>query len=44
MENEGKKRIWSEYQKEIADDHFFYVRSCIRQSFFPDLNSFFSTS
>ena len=35
MKLEGKKRIWSEFQKEIPDDHFFYVRSCIRQSFFP---------
>ena len=35
MEQEGKKRIWSEYQKEIADDHYFYVRSWIRQTFFP---------
>lgn len=26
---------WQEYQKEIADDHYFYVRSCIRQNFFP---------
>ena len=41
MINEGKKRIWSEYQKEIADDHFFYVRSCIRQSFFPGSEQFF---
>ncbi len=32
---EGKKKIWSEYQKEIPDDHYFYVRSCIRQTFFP---------
>ncbi len=37
----GKKRIWSDYQKEIADDHFFYVRSCIRQSFFPGSEQFF---
>lgn len=29
------KRFWNEYQKEIADDHFFYERSCIRQTFFP---------
>ena len=28
------KRYWNEYQKEIADDHFFYERSCIRQTFF----------
>jgi heterodisulfide reductase subunit B len=32
---EGKKRIWKEYQKEIADDRYFYARSCIRQNFFP---------
>ena len=32
---EGKKRIWKDYQKDIPDDHYFYVRSCIRQSFFP---------
>ena len=31
---EGKQRIWSDYQKEIPDDHYFYVRSCIRQAFF----------
>jgi len=35
MKIEGKQRIWSDYQKEIADDHYFYVRSCIRQNFFP---------
>src|SRR5664279_4840654 len=32
---EGKKAVWNDYQKEIADDHYFYVRSCIRQNFFP---------
>ncbi|TSA26041.1 MAG: heterodisulfide reductase subunit B [Bacteroidetes bacterium] len=32
---EGKKRLWQEYQKEIADDRYFYVRSCVRQNFFP---------
>lgn len=32
---EGKRKIWSDYQKEIPDNHYFYVRSCIRQSFFP---------
>ena len=31
----GKKLLWKEYQKEIADDNYFYVRSCIRQTFFP---------
>ena len=32
---EGKQKIWSDYQKEIPDDKWFYVRSCIRQNFFP---------
>ncbi|MGB8491926.1 MAG: heterodisulfide reductase-related iron-sulfur binding cluster [Bacteroidales bacterium] len=41
MDNQGKQRIWSEYQKEIADDHFFYVRSCIRQTFYPGSEQFF---
>lgn len=35
MENEGKRHIWETYQKEIADDHYYYARSCIRQNFFP---------
>jgi len=35
MKIEGKKAIWKEYQKEIADDKYFYVRSCVRQNFFP---------
>lgn len=26
---------WTDYQKEIADDNYYYVRSCIRQNFFP---------
>ncbi len=30
-----QKRFWNQYQKEIADDKYFYERSCIRQSFFP---------
>lgn len=35
MKIEGKKRLWLEYQKEIPDDRYFYVRSCVRQNFFP---------
>ena len=35
MKIEGKQAIWNEYQKEIADDNYFYVRSCVRQNFFP---------
>lgn len=26
---------WQDYQKKIADDNYYYVRSCIRQNFFP---------
>lgn len=32
---DGKKALWNEYQKEIADNRYFYVRSCVRQNFFP---------
>lgn len=35
MKLEGKKQIWSSYQKEIADNDYYYARSCIRQNFFP---------
>jgi heterodisulfide reductase subunit B len=30
--NPGK---WQNFQKEIADDHYYFARSCIRQNFFP---------
>jgi len=29
------KLKWSEYNKEIADNKYYYLRSCIRQNFFP---------
>lgn len=32
---EVKKQYWNLYQKEIADDKYYYERSCIRQTFFP---------
>lgn len=35
MITEGKKQLWVNYQKEIADDHYYFARSCIRQNFFP---------
>lgn len=35
MKIEGKKRLWEEYQKDIAKDHYYFARSCIRQNFFP---------
>jgi heterodisulfide reductase subunit B1 len=39
MNIEGKKKIWQDYQKEIADDDFFYARSCVRQSFFSRIRN-----
>jgi heterodisulfide reductase subunit B len=35
MHREGKQLIWENYQKEIANDNYFYLRSCVRQNFFP---------
>ena len=36
-----KRKSWQDYQKEIADDHYYYARSCIRQNFFPGSEKFF---
>ncbi len=41
MNRDGKKIIWQQYQQEIAEDHYFYVRSCIRQNFFPGAEATF---
>ncbi len=41
MKIDGKKNIWKDYQKEIADDNYFYVRSCVRQNFFPGAETTF---
>ncbi len=30
-----KRSSWTDYQKTIADDNYYYARSCIRQNFFP---------
>lgn len=35
------KTYWKDYQKEIADNDYFYVRSCIRQNFFPGAENVF---
>ena len=35
MNLEGKPQIWNDYQKDIADDRYYYERSWIRQTFFP---------
>lgn len=41
MIKEAKNEIWKNYQKEIADDKYFYVRSCVRQNFFPGAETTF---
>lgn len=41
MINKGKRKIWQQYQKEIADDNYYYARSCIRQNFFPGAEEVF---
>ena len=41
MQKVEKQIIWKDYQKEIPDDHYFFVRSCIRQNFFPGSEVFF---
>ena len=35
MINDGKQKVWRDYQKEIAPDNYYYARSCIRQNYFP---------
>jgi len=40
---ETTKLYWKDYQKEIAEDNFYYERSCIRQSFFPGSEKMFLT-
>ena len=30
-----KNEVWTAYQKEIADDNYYFARSCIRQNIFP---------
>jgi heterodisulfide reductase subunit B len=41
MKESKKRRKWSTYQKEIADNDYYYLRSCIRQNFFPGAESVF---
>ena len=35
--NKNNNRKWQDYQKEIAEDDYYYARSCIRQNFFPEI-------
>lgn len=36
-----KNQIWETYQKEIADNNYYFARSCIRQNFFPAAENVF---
>ncbi|HSL86483.1 MAG TPA: hypothetical protein VK861_06080, partial [Bacteroidales bacterium] len=36
-----KNEIWAAYQKEIADDKYYFARSCIRQNVFPAAENLF---
>jgi heterodisulfide reductase subunit B len=35
MVKSRRNEIWEAYQKDIAEDHYYFARSCIRQNFFP---------
>lgn len=39
--NYKKNQEWESYQKEIADDNFYFARSCIRQNVFPAAEDLF---
>lgn len=39
--NYTKNEQWESYQKEIADDRFYFARSCIRQNVFPAAEDLF---
>ena len=39
MKDKGRK--WASYEKEIADDNYYYARSCVRQNFFPASETIF---
>lgn len=38
---ENRNKLWALYQKNIADDHYYFARSCIRQNFFPASETIF---
>lgn len=37
----NRNKLWALYQKNIADDHYYFARSCIRQNFFPASETIF---
>lgn len=41
MDKIKQRKNWERYQKYIPDDNFYYLRSCIRQNFFPASEYYF---
>ncbi len=41
MQEIHRNSDWEHYQKEIADNHYWFARSCIRQNFFPAAEDLF---
>lgn len=41
MQSNTKDSAWESYQKRIADDNYYFARSCIRQNFFPAAEGLF---
>jgi heterodisulfide reductase subunit B len=41
MKKKDNKQNWADYQKEIADNDYYFARSCIRQNFFPAAEELF---
>jgi len=37
----NRNQLWASFQKEIANDHYYFARSCIRQNFFPASETIF---
>lgn len=41
MQSNTKDSAWESYQKHIAEDKYYFARSCIRQNFFPAAEGLF---
>ena len=41
MQSTNRDSAWESYQKHIAEDKYYFARSCIRQNFFPAAEGLF---
>ncbi|OFX74759.1 MAG: heterodisulfide reductase subunit B [Bacteroidetes bacterium GWE2_29_8] len=41
IKENNRNKSWETYQKDIADDNYYFARSCIRQNFFPAAEELF---